>query len=865
MSDESRRMKPVGGVETSRGIVYQNAQAALAALDVLMSPDLGSIRVEGTEDILDIEIFDTSGRLVAGQQVKTRDAVRPWGKKPIIDAIHRWAELADPSTRFEFVTDGLLGPSARTLQQSLESAADEDLGPLADFLDVDKTDPAVKRFVGATVRQDIAGAEAVLGVAARRVRSMLVDMRSPAEAERQASEAITRLWSELALRSTRSDPAMRLMTKAEIAEILGGVADLGPEHQWAESVRVSYLDAVRAFRADAFVEPVLGFDEPGRFSLGEQGPLRLLGAAPCMVSGHSGTGKTTAFHLLARAAAGTNTPVVVGHAEAYVPGRLADFVTDAIAAATGSDLPSATGAQALDDLDVVLVIDGVSEVPRATQRALRDDLRVRVAAGRGARVVLSGRDRTSVRAVFPTATSIEGFVIRPFDDLQRNAIVEAKVKESGLAESQSAVAVEAEVVRVATAVTNGLGDAADNPMLFSMAVDLVLNGVEVPNAGSLFSSTLERIAAKVGAANFDLAISALGSMFATLLDDGRRYVHPHEYRTMLTEAVDVVARAYFDADVEQVHETIERCGLLSTIVGAQVLAPIHDSYADYLAARAHRLGFAEWPQALTVGDELRIEFAAHLNGLTPELTGQIAADIPFSLVRLAESDARVHDEGTAGELAQMLDLLIPGGLHGPLLWRSGDRVVATLAPEPARWVDENDGRKLMMRHLNVVIARGQGPLVTAARLWRLWLATNMSRPTGLAPSRNLNAEEAVTAITDLAAERTRIVQELVDELVPNQREAVLAAIGDTGLSGFVLSNEPSYDGTSLSLIYRSSPRRNVRVSEQSRGDVLDELQEAGAGYSETTVRDHLGTSAAAAAQTTFQKAVETLAETGWLS
>jgi hypothetical protein len=114
----------MGGVETSRGIAYQNAQAVITALDVLVDEAGASLRIEGTDDILDIEVLDNAGWLIRGRQIKTRLPSSPWGKGPILAALRRWAALDLADAEFEFVTDGVLGPTASGLQSALESARD---------------------------------------------------------------------------------------------------------------------------------------------------------------------------------------------------------------------------------------------------------------------------------------------------------------------------------------------------------------------------------------------------------------------------------------------------------------------------------------------------------------------------------------------------------------------------------------------------------------------------------------------------------------------------------------------------------------------------------------------------------------------
>jgi hypothetical protein len=95
--------------------------------------------------------------------------------------------------------------------------------------------------------------------------------------------------------------------------------------------------------------------------------------------------------------------VLLAHAETYVSGRIEALAADAIANVVAREVPFSTGRQALFDSSVAIVIDGVSEIPEASRAALQDDLRTLVAAGRGARVLLLGRDIAALREVQPAS------------------------------------------------------------------------------------------------------------------------------------------------------------------------------------------------------------------------------------------------------------------------------------------------------------------------------------------------------------------------------------------------------------------------------------------------------------------------------
>jgi hypothetical protein len=138
----------VSSVDTVRGINYQHCHALLAALDVAADQNFAGIRVEGTDDVLDLEIHaqsDVSGAgtvVVRGLQMKSRMQPYTWTKSELLAIVQRWAgRPVSATSEFAFLTDGELSRSGRAVAEALEAARGGDLGPIAAFLDVSISDP----------------------------------------------------------------------------------------------------------------------------------------------------------------------------------------------------------------------------------------------------------------------------------------------------------------------------------------------------------------------------------------------------------------------------------------------------------------------------------------------------------------------------------------------------------------------------------------------------------------------------------------------------------------------------------------------------------------------------------------------------
>lgn len=244
----------MAGVDTVRGIWYQQAHAVLAALDVLDDINLVALRVEGVRDVVDIELFTMAMSVHHAKQVKTRIEPYTWGEAELVAVLRRWANLpeADHAT-FEFLTNGRLGRSGEKVQAALEAAALGRPQALADILDEDIPGTACAALEHARVRVDPAGVGVLLLRAERQVAAMLPQARTAADAREQARHAVDRLFRLLFDRAANPEPEARIVTREEIAATLRVPADQPASQRWPGAVRDRYLQAARDIPLGAIV------------------------------------------------------------------------------------------------------------------------------------------------------------------------------------------------------------------------------------------------------------------------------------------------------------------------------------------------------------------------------------------------------------------------------------------------------------------------------------------------------------------------------------------------------------------------------------------------------------------------------------
>ena len=844
----------MSGVDTIRGIAYQQAQAVLEALALLDDGRAVALRVEGVDDVVDVEILDHRGLMVAGKQYKTRADDYVWAEAELLKVMRRWAEL--PSSRdatFEFVTDGRLGPSGEAVAKALCAAADGDPVPLAQLLGEDRDSLAVRALSRARVRRDPVGVGPLLLRAERQVMALSVEPMNASDARRDAQSAVNCLFALLMERAGHPDAERRVLDRAEIAAAIGVPGDQTKAQRWSSAARDLYLQQAAALVVNA-TKPFLHVNDRLLEDRGSSGRravelIEMLDGAPALLYGRTGEGKSTACKVLVRDAALLGKAVLLGHAEAYLPGRLPALAADAMSGVLSEPMPASTGRQALADPDATLVIDGVSEIPAALREALADELRATVASRRGASIVLVGRDVAALRATLPTSSHPKEFSVAAQS-------FESRLETASRVITGSAAGAEGEEVRLLVSETDRiLGDAAGNTLLFAMAVRLLKEGTLFNDRVEMYSAFVERLAQRSGAEGMSAARRLLGVAFARLLDDGRRYADPYEWRSVLREA-----GAALELDAERADTAARRSGLITTLGYAQTVVPMHDSFADYLAGAAHAAGLCSLPDAFSSSDEQRVLFAAAIGGLDSRLAAVIVRDLPFLAVRLAEFDRRQPDTRTPMEVSRLFQgLTLGAGVRPVALWQDESRVVAfaDTAGTP-RWISNVEATQLA-RTTPHVAATG-GPLALAIGLWRQELRAALRSIEQLPSPRPQSAEDAAASLRTHVIATSTEVNRLLNGMPVAVRDALHREIGPLGMTAVVArAREARYGVAEWPIRY-------------SRTEQVDICLEVNGGQANPDVRsgqstvDHvLSSTPSVEATKLIRDAINRLADTHWIS
>jgi hypothetical protein len=801
----------VSGVDAVRGFNYQHCHAVLVALDVAADPGMAGIRVEGTDDVLDIEVHapglaGSETVVVRGLQIKSRMRPYTWAKADLLTILRRWAALpVSAASEFFFLTDGELGPSGRDVAGSLEAARRGDFRPIAGLLDVGVSDPLCGVAGRVRVVSEPGSVEALLLSAEVEVRARLVGGPHHPDAVQEAEIRVNGLWRLISTRSGLTDPGERFISRVEILDVLGGVSQVAAADRWAEGLSGEYVAAAAAADVGGVVVPTLraGWHD-SKLRVDDLAVV----VGPLILAGRTGSGKSTIARLWRVSAAATGGRVVECHAEAYLARRLDRVVADAVGDVVGRELPRVVGRQVLGDPDATVVIDGVSEVPAEVRSELAKELRHHVVGGHGARLVLLGRDESVCASVFPATAEIQRLYPRAFGDAERLELTGKVLAEFDDVEARPGFddadggalqggesSFERKRRAALAQVDHALGDAAGNPMLLRLALELVIGGVEFTDRASVYRLTVGRMGARTNAGDVGIASAVLGIVFGSLLDDGKRYANPLEWARLFSEAATSLQERGAVSDVVAVREAVERSGLVNAVVTGigqtNLRVPVHDSFADYFAAYAHSEGLVALPDALLENDENRVLLSSQMRMLADEESLVVAKQLPFSIVRLSESDHRPIDDRTPELVAALLNSVLPdSALMSVTMWRDQDgRPVAQAGTPGTGWVEQANAPGLF-EGPTAVGELDDGPVLIAVRLWRLILRRRLRRTERLRPRSPQSRQEGCDQLTAHFEEASAAGASLISEVAPPVAvDRLTRTVGPLGISGVVYQHE----------------------------------------------------------------------------
>jgi hypothetical protein len=821
----------LAGTDTFRGCSFQAAYAVSLAVDVLEGR-AEALTLEGDEDIVDAGLEASDGSVVEQIQAKTKAEPRVWGPAEITGLVGRWLETSPADgARFEFVTNGSLGPSvADKLRPALERLAEGTPTPADRKYLTDKAlDPDHPALSHVTISSRLPGTRELLDQSARRIQSL--HERVGAITTEEAADIADRLFRETMVGSGEQVPSKRRLERSQISDLVGVPTEaIDDAEPWSERLEEKYREMLAEIGLDpawtlldlmqAERPPALSFVEP-------RDPSDKSGPAPAdsliesdqrgvLVLGPAGAGKTTTLAQLRSGALERGMLPIPLRLGSYAGGGLQQPLRRALELAIGEPLALGAVPVVLDREDTVVLLDGAGDlVPEQRDALIRDLATVRERYPKGARFIVVSREA----GPFSNAM-LTGFRLRGLDPQRRGEIASHLIEEP-----ETAVA----------AIEADLGEVVDNPLLFTMALGLRAKGIEARSRVGLFDGFMDGLQAREEGCR--LSSPTLECMARTCFGlrlESRYTAERWWWLDRFTEIrSSLITEGVIAADSKPAEELLNEVidlGLLTTLTENSELALLHDLFSDWFASEAIRHGSCELPDPVPESLEEASVFLAERGTLEPDQVLAIAGNL-IAAGRVVEA---LEVGGVDLELAREAWGRLCTQL-GPELRQRLDGLSLSFSEGEPSWVylseDPNEVNPSQSQ-LRTVATGVHSSLSIAIDLCvaaiRLELTSAQWTMPVIAPE---DDTRLAALIEESVARRQQATKELVAELVPGVVERIEREIGPTAIRGWLLPAEevPGVPGTGQTirhnqLIYRLT-------SSAGRVELIGDPNEIPEGYS----------------------------------
>jgi hypothetical protein len=402
-----------------------------------------------------------------------------------------------------------------------------------------------------------------------------------------------------------------------------------------------------------------------------------------------------------------------------------------------------------------------------------------------------------------------------------------------------------------------LPEASSNPLLLTMALRLWHDSGAATTRIELYAAAVQALRDRSDASLSDGVLELITRAALRLVDDGLYEADRYWWLVALREAMEAVsAESVFELDISTAEAAVEAgqaIGLLRTSAQGSALGFLHDSFRDFLVARALERDPSRIPATVGASWEPSLQMLAEVAGLTPPLTATALTSIPLAgLLAPLDRDPAGDRAGEAPQLVR--DLLVrhigrwPERLDAEHLSVSVAYtpqyryvVLAATAQPVAALVDVDRMAEIAPgTPYQFALPPTVGPLAVAYCVWRELVSLTTSA-FALGGPRVLpgNDEEIATLVADDFRERQEALARYASELFPTFAERLVGEIGWHGLTARLLPPVAMDMGAG----YLTSSRRlaydtrtsalDVAVAAEDEGDDLPQRDEIDA-YLQTT-------------------------------
>jgi hypothetical protein len=631
------------------------------------------VGVESKVDAFDLELLDGRGATLKALQIKNRQLDETWAPNDIYPLIKEWSSLpTQPPQGLELRLGGRLGPKGVELQLALRKAADGDPSQLSSFAASVLSTTELTAASAVHLVVDPTPTASLLTAGSQQAMSLLRVPRTGSDARAEADSILGALYLLVTDRASRREAAERVVTQAEVARLFDlDVVELG--QQWDAAARRVYQEAALRFEipktvTEDFRRQPTPIERAAAVQDDDSKPLidLLDENSHALISGQSGSGKTTAAIKLRNHFAGAGQTLVIANAEAYIPGRLPALVSDSIAIVIDQPVGMAIGRAILGDATATILFDGAAEMTVDQRQAFADELTPLVHASNAPRTILVGRDPAVLNSLLPHDVLKKAYTLRGIRRDQREALVGQVLSRMGATDPS-------DTNRVSAQAMYALKDASCVPYLLSMAAELIWYGIDIKSRAQMYAVFTEEMARRRGVTELQFCLLALGVAFGQLLRLGRRQCDQFDWRQLLATSSALLHDRGVDIDPSTIERLARQGGFVAYENYDQTVRPVHDSLADYFAAMAVDKGLLALPNSVAENDTLQLQFLAEMSSVSTDLAELITKRLPFLSVSVASFDDGPLAPGAPAAAAR-LPLERPPR-HRPCSAFSSDRAV----------------------------------------------------------------------------------------------------------------------------------------------------------------------------------------------
>jgi len=286
----------------------------------------------------------------------------------------------------------------------------------------------------------------------------------------------------------------------------------------------------------------------------------------------------------------------------------------------------------LDRTDTVVFLDGAGELVPEQREAVIADMEHLREKHPHARLMLAAREAAPFGR-----SGLSGFVLQGLNERTRREIA------STLAPGGD---------QFVDDIEDRLGDVADNPLLFTMAVGLYARGTKASSRAELFDGFMQGLQRREeGVVLSAPTCAACEAAAFELRSEGRYSADRWWWLDQLSSSrAELIERGTLGSDApagEGLLGELEALGLLQSISDSGDLAMLHDLFCDWLASEAVRHGLRELPDTVPEQLEDATVFLAERGELNDAQLLAIAGNA-ITAARAADafSDGRLDPELT---------------------------------------------------------------------------------------------------------------------------------------------------------------------------------------------------------------------------